>query len=497
MIKPDFNEFEKHCAGANLVPVCRECLADTETPVSVLARFAGDEYVFLLESVEGGGERFGRYSFIGINPRGIFSVENGKAFYADIAGGTRRELAFDKCPLDVLRQIIGSVKPAELPGLPPLFAGAIGFLAYEIAGDFETLPAPKAVLEDPTASLMITDDMIIFDNVRHTLKIVASARPENFPTRRAAYDDAVGRIDRIAEKLKTPAVFSVADAAPAPKPTRLRANMTREEFCERVEKARAYIHAGEAIQIVLSQKFTAPAPATPLQLYRALRLINPSPYTFFLKLGELALVGSSPETMVKLENGKTSLRPIAGTRKRGVTPAADMVLADELLRDPKERAEHLMLVDLGRNDLGRTAQPGSVQVKSFMHVERYSHVMHLVSDVEAELRPGNDAIDLIRSVFPAGTLSGAPKIRAMELIRELEPEPRGVYGGAVGYFSCTGNLDLAITIRTLKVKNGELTVQTGAGIVYDSVPEYEYEETMNKAAAVFNAVRLAGDNLAM
>ena len=271
--------------------------------------------------------------------------------------------------------------------------------------------------------------------------------------------------------------------------------MTRDEYCAMVEKAQKYIHDGEAIQIVLSQKFSAELSSSPLQLYRALRLINPSPYTFFLRVGGVTLVGSSPETMVKLENGRSSLRPIAGTRRRGKTPREDMALADELLSDEKEKAEHLMLVDLGRNDLGRTAEPGSVQVKSFMTVERYSHVMHLVSDVDAILAEKYDAFDLVRTAFPAGTLSGAPKIRAMELIRELEVEPRGVYGGAVGYFSYSGNLDLAITIRTLELRDGKLFIQAGAGIVFDSVPENEYEETLNKAGALFQAVRLAANNL--
>ena len=264
-----------------------------------------------------------------------------------------------------------------------------------------------------------------------------------------------------------------------------------------VDRAREQIRAGEIIQVVLSQRFSAPLTSSPLQLYRALRLVNPSPYTFFLKRGNHILIGSSPETMVKLENGTSSLRPIAGTRRRGATPTQDRQLADELLNDDKERAEHLMLVDLGRNDLGRVAKPGSVQVKKFMNVERYSHVMHLVSDVEASLAPQYDAFDLVRATFPAGTLSGAPKIRAMELINELEPAPRGVYGGAVGYFSYTGNLDLAITIRTLEIHDGELSVQAGAGIVFDSVPEKEYEETMNKAAAIFKAVKLAAADLKM
>lgn len=491
MLKPDFRSFEKLCGEGNLIPVCAELLVDLETPVSVLSRFVDDQEVFLLESVEG-SERFGRYSFIGVNPHGVFSVENGRPYYTE--KGVKRELPFEKSPFTALRSIIGSIKPVIVPGLPPLFGGAIGYIGYETVNEFEELPPPKKPLDTPTSVFLVTDEMIVFDNVRHTIKFIVCARPEQFDTPRKAYDDAVARIDALAAKLRKPVVLPEEPEKPSVMP-RLKGNMSRDEYCAMVEKAQKYIHDGEAIQIVLSQKFSAPACSSPLQLYRALRLINPSPYTFFLKTDKLTLVGSSPETMVKLENGRSSLRPIAGTRKRGKTPAEDMALADELLSDEKEKAEHLMLVDLGRNDLGRTAAPGSVQVKAFMTVERYSHVMHIVSDVDAMLSDKCDAFDLVRTAFPAGTLSGAPKIRAMELINELEPEPRGVYGGAVGYFSYTGNLDLAITIRTLEIRDGRLFIQAGAGIVFDSVPENEYEETLNKAGALFKAVHLAANNL--
>lgn len=482
---PDYPTFERLCDAGNLVPVCREMLADLETPVSVLARLIHEPDLFLLESCEQ-GERFGRYSFIGLRPRGVFRVENGKAFLTE--QGETRELSFGQSPFFALRELLKEVHPAVYPGLPPLFGGAVGYMGYETVNEFEALPPPKQPLEDPASLFLLTDDMLVFDNIRHMLTVVACARPGEFPNRRAAYEDAVARIDSLCALLRKPLDF------PAPvriRPPRLSGNMSREGFCEMVDRAQHAIHEGECIQVVLSQKFEAELPVPPLALYRALRHVNPSPYTFFLKHNERILVGSSPETMVKLENGRSALRPIAGTRKRGATPAEDRARADELLSDEKERAEHLMLVDLARNDLGRTAVAGSVQVGNFMRVERYSHVMHLVSDVEALLAEDKDGFDLVAAAFPAGTLSGAPKIRAMELIRELEPGPRGVYGGGVGYFGYTGNLDLAITIRTVLLRGGRITIQAGAGIVYDSVPEKEYEETLNKAAALFSAIRFA------
>ena len=482
----DFREFEKYAAQGNVIPVYREILADLETPVSVLSRFTGDENVFLLESVEG-GERFGRYSFLGVGARQVFTVENGDAYLADGAG--KRKVGRG---IMALREVMRSVRAVEVPGLPPLFGGAIGYLGYETVNEFEELPPPRRPVTGPTDALLIVDDMIVFDDLRHTLKLVACAHTDDFTTLREAYDDAEKRIGRMESALRRPGEVPVEAPVAAPA---LESEMTRKEFCSMVERAREAIRAGETIQIVLSQRFRARAVSSPLQLYRALRLINPSPYTFFFKNGDVVLIGSSPETMVKLEGRVSSLRPIAGTRRRGHDPEEDAKLAEELLHDPKECAEHLMLVDLGRNDLGRVAAPGSVEVRRFMTVERYSHVMHLVSDVEARLADGCDAFDLLRATFPAGTLSGAPKVRAMELIREFEPGPRGIYGGAVGYFSYTGNLDLAITIRTLEMRGGEIAVQAGAGIVFDSVPQLEYEETLNKAAAVFKAVELAANGL--
>ncbi len=484
-----FEEFEKLCDEGNLVPVMREQIADLDTPVSVLARFVDNHEVFLLESVEG-AERFGRYSFLGVNPRGVLLADREKTVY--LSGGEEKILPHGADIFGALRELLIGIRPAKPKGCPGFFGGAVGYLGYEAVNAVEKLPEPKDLPPGPVSAFMIADETVIFDNVRHTVGCCVSVRPVEYPSRRAAYDDALRRIEKLSAQIRRPLVVPECAVSEAPS---LRPSMGREDFCEMVRRGRRAIRDGEAIQIVLSQKFTAPLTVPPLQLYRALRLINPSPYTFFLKIGERTLIGSSPETLVKLDQGRMILRPIAGTRKRGATRKVDLELADELLRDEKERAEHLMLVDLARNDLGRVALPGSVQVGDFMTVERYSHVMHLVSQVEALIAPGLDGFDLVRSAFPAGTLSGAPKVRAMELIHELEPGARGTYGGAVGYFSYTGDLDLAITIRTIHLEKGELAIQSGAGIVSDSEPETEYEETINKGAAMFQAVRLAANNL--
>ena len=485
-----FEEFKELSESYNVIPVYREFIADMSTPVSALAGLMGEDNIFLFESVEN-SERFGRYSFIGLNPRGIFTVEKGVPYYSDASG--KRELASPEGAFMALRGLIKDVKAPELPGLPPLFGGAVGFMGYETVNQFEVLPEPKGELDTPESAFMLTDEMVIFDNQRHTMFVIACVRPAEFSGLFEAYNYGLSRIESIRVRF-------AGSGNPPSQPVkhtrcRLRPEIDREAFMEKVEKARDYIHAGEVIQLVLSQKFTAELTVPELDLYRALRLVNPSPYTFYMKLGGQTLIGSSPETLIKLDHGVATLRPIAGTRKRGVDKAADHLLSDELLSDEKERAEHLMLVDLGRNDLGRVALPGSVQLKEFMTVERYSHVMHLVSTIEALPDAGIDAFDLVRAAFPAGTLSGAPKVRAMELIHELEDSPRNAYGGAVGYFSYSQNMDLAITIRTLIIRDGRITVQAGAGIVFDSDPAKEYEETCNKAAALFQAVKLAADGL--
>lgn len=478
--------FEALFGQGRPIPLISETLADLETPVSALARVAERDGVFLLESCGQGG-KFSRYSFLSFAPRGLFTVENSKAYLMDAQG--KRELPHTKTPMDALKPLLGA-QPIETEGLPPFFGGAVGYVGYEAVNDFEQLPPPKGPIDTPTALFMLTEDLLVFDNQRHTISAIVCVNPKDYASAKEAYADGLKRL----EAMKAPFV-EARPPLPAPtpdeEPPQLKSNMPKEAFCDMVKAGKQAIRDGECIQVVLSQRFETNCTASPIQLYRALRSVNPSPYTFFLKYRDLVLVGASPETLVRLENGRSTVRPIAGTRKRGTTEAKDRELADSLLSDPKERAEHLMLVDLGRNDLGRTAVPGSVHVEDFMHIERYSHVMHLVSDVHASLDTRYDAFDLLRTTFPAGTLSGAPKVRAMELINELEPDPRGAYGGAVGYFSNTGNMDLAITIRTLQLKGTKLTVQAGAGIVHDSEPEKEYEETINKASAVFNAIRLA------
>ncbi|MDD4818447.1 MAG: chorismate-binding protein [Victivallaceae bacterium] len=483
-------EFLQLAAEYDLIPVHREFIADVETPVSVLARLDGSAELFLLESVES-SERFGRYSFIGLNPRGVFTVEHGRPFFRDRSG--KRELPAPDGAISALRGVVGGLRTYSPPELPPLFGGAVGFMGYETVNQFERLPEPKGMTEQPESAFMLTDEMIIFDNQRHRMTVSVCVRPAEHASTAAAYDFAQKRIAAIrALLLESPAAFErVPDGAAC----EFTPQTSREDYMAKVELAREYIRRGEVIQLVLSQKFTAPLGVPAVALYRALRLINPSPYTFFMKLDGTVLIGSSPETLCSLSGRAAVLRPIAGTRRREADPDADRRMADELLGDEKERAEHLMLVDLGRNDLGRIAIPGSVQVKDFMTVERYSHVMHLVSTIEALPRPGIDAFDLLRAAFPAGTLSGAPKVRAMELIHELEDAPRNAYGGAAGYFSYSGNMDLAITIRTFAIRNNLITVQAGAGIVCDSDPASEYAECRNKAAALFKAVKLAAAGL--
>ncbi len=483
-------EFARLAAEYDIIPVFREFIADVETPVSVLAKLDGCAELFLLESVEN-SERFGRYSFIGLNPRGVFTVEHGRPFLRDRDG--KRELPAPDGAMMTLRGVVGGLRTYSPPELPPLFGGAVGFMGYETVNQFERLPEPKGSSDQPESAFMLTDEMIIFDNQRHRMTVSVCVRPVEHASAAAAYDFALKRIAAIRSLLQTaPAVFEqVQDGTDCD----FTALTPRDDYMKKVEQAREYIRRGEVIQLVLAQKFTAPLNVPVTALYRALRLINPSPYTFFMKLEGTVLIGSSPETLCSLSGRAAVLRPIAGTRRRGADPDADRRMADELLGDEKERAEHLMLVDLGRNDLGRIAIPGSVQVKEFMTVERYSHVMHLVSTIEALPLPGIDAFDLLRSAFPAGTLSGAPKVRAMELIHELEDSPRNAYGGAAGYFSYSGNMDLAITIRTFAIRNNRITVQAGAGIVFDSDPASEYAECRNKAAALFKAVKLAAANL--
>ncbi len=488
MHQPSFAEFEKLAQKGNLVAVYREILADVETPVSVLMKLQHKKYVYLLESVEG-GEKWGRYSFLGADAGTIFRVRGDKVFVEEGARIASREHKGQ--PLKVLRELMSRYKPVSVPGLPRFFGGAVGFLGYEMVRHFEKLP--QSVDDDlgiDDAFFVISEMLMIFDNIRHTIKIVSCAYTEEADLLEEIYKESCRKIDAMIETLSLPSTHKINSAASGDDIS-FASNMTPEEYQKIIGRAKEYITAGDIIQVVLSQRFETDCRCHPVDLYRALRYVNPSPYLFFLKLDELTLIGSSPEVMVRLEGDTMELRPIAGTRRRGSTEQEDRALSDELLSDEKERAEHVMLVDLGRNDLGRVAETGSVQVNQYMVVEKYSHVMHLVSNVRAQLAPDKNSFDVLAATFPAGTLTGAPKIRAMEIIDELEKVKRGPYGGAVGYFSFSGNMDFCITIRTMVMKNDKIYVQAGAGIVYDSNPESEHQECLNKARGMLQAVRLA------
>ncbi|PKN04992.1 MAG: anthranilate synthase component I [Deltaproteobacteria bacterium HGW-Deltaproteobacteria-9] len=488
MYEPSLEEFARMAQRGNLIPVYREILADVETPVSVLMKLKEKDYVYLLESIEG-GEKWGRYSFLGTDAGVVFQVRKAEVIITEKGKVTKRPHNGD--PLQYLRDLLGRYLPVSVPGLPRFYGGAVGYLGYDMVRYLEKLPGGKK--DDPgldEAIFVISDSMMIFDNVRHTIKVVACAFTEETESLEDSYAASCRKIDDMIKTLILPATHQEKDSVDAGEVS-FTSNMTESQYEAIVEKAKEYIAAGDAIQVVLSQRFQSECRSNPVDLYRALRFVNPSPYLFFLKLNDITLIGSSPEVMVRLEEQTMELRPIAGTRKRGRTEQEDRQLSDELLSDEKERAEHVMLVDLGRNDLGRIAQTGSVQVNQYMVVEKYSHVMHLVSNVRAQLAPRRDAFDVLAATFPAGTLTGAPKIRAMEIIDELEPAARGTYGGAVGYFSFSGNMDFCITIRTMLLKDGQIYIQAGAGIVHDSVPALEYQESINKAGAMFQAVRLA------
>jgi anthranilate synthase component I len=486
---PDRTRFEDLARACNVIPVCREILADMETPVSLLKKCCDakgqgpDEPVFLLESVEG-GEKWGRYSFLGISARADVRVFGDRVTIAE--NGCKEDHPHGGDPLATLRGFMNRFQPAEMPELPRFWGGLVGYLTYEMVSFFERIP--NRLPEDaPLAHFIVCDELLIFDNIRNTMTCVAIAFTEDGQDPGKAYADAVKRLDAMERRMggRTAAPAQPAGGSPVIVPL-----LEEQAFRDRVVAVKDYIRQGEVIQTVISQPFQCPAPEDILEVYRAQRYVNPSPYLYFFRFDEMALVGSSPETMVRLENQVATLRPIAGTRPRGSSEQEDRALASELLADEKERAEHLMLVDLGRNDLGRVARTGTVQVTDLMVVERYSHVMHLVSNINCDLEEDVDAWDLLRASFPAGTLSGAPKVRAMEIIDELEQSPRGPYGGAVGYVSFSGNMDLAITIRTACVADGVLTVRAGAGIVADSQPETERLETVNKAMAIQRALEL-------
>ncbi|MBI4537830.1 MAG: anthranilate synthase component I [candidate division NC10 bacterium] len=490
MYTPNIDDFCQLAQHGNLIPIARQILADTETPVSAFRKVDSGNYAFLLESVEG-GEQWGRYSFLGANPSLVLTVKGDRAEVLE--GEGRRLLPEARDPLGALAQLLKGYRPVVVPGLPRFTGGFVGFLGYDTVRHLERLPATAGDdLGLPDAVFLLTDTLVIFDNVTHRITVLSNAAVAD-RTRAAlerVYRESVQKIEAIIAALRRPmgAPLGSASAAPARPPA---STYTQEGFCEAVRRAKGYVQAGDVIQVVLSQRLTLQTAADPFDVYRALRVVNPSPYMYYLRLGDLRIVGSSPEMLVRLEGERIDLRPIAGTRRRGATEGEDGRLEAELLADPKERAEHIMLVDLGRNDVGRIARVGSVTVPELMVVERYSHVMHLVSHVRGVLEDGQDAFSVLAACFPAGTVTGAPKIRAMEIIEELEPVRRGPYAGAVGYISFAGNLDTCITIRTAVFARGAATVQVGAGIVADSLPEQEYEETMNKARAVLRAIALA------
>jgi anthranilate synthase component 1 len=485
-------EFRELAAQGTFVPVCKEIMADLLTPVSAFLKIAGhSDYAFLLESVEG-GEHLGRYSFLGKDP--FLVLRAGRAGTATVEqAGVTRQLTEAFVP--ALRRLMTDFKSPAVPGLPRFTGGAVGFLGYDATSWFEQVPLAPGPAPDegaPAAGFMVFDTVLAFDHLRHRILLISNARIRPDDDLDSLYQFACAKIGFLERELQ--ATLSEPMAA-AGAPLVMRSNVTREQFEAAVRKGQEYIAAGDIYQVVLSQRFDVEVEADPFTVYRALRHVNPSPYMFFVRMGQRAIIGSSPEMLVRVENGQVQTHPIAGTRPRGRDEAEDLRLAEELKADAKERAEHVMLVDLGRNDIGRVSEYGTVRVPQFMGLERYSHVMHLVSVVEGKLAVDCDRLDALVSCFPAGTVSGAPKIRAMEIIAELEPDRRGLYAGAVGYLDFAGNLDFCIAIRTIVMSGTKASVQAGAGIVIDSNPAAEFEETCSKARALTRALELASEGL--
>jgi anthranilate synthase component 1 len=488
MLFPSRNEFFQLARRGNLIPVCREILADMETPVSAFRKIDDGRSAFLLESIEG-GEKWARYSFLGVGSGRLFRSRG--RYFEVLEQGEVVSAGEVADPLVEIRRFVAAYAPVELPGLPRFFGGAVGYLGYDMVRFIETLPTRQAAeIGTWDSCFLVTESLLIFDNMRQKITVVSNVHLGDFDDPARAYDRAVARIDDLVARLR-------GERPPHPQVPRcehdgeLQSNFTRAQFEAAVERCKEYVRSGDVIQVVLSQRFSGKLDVDPFDIYRALRVINPSPYMFYLQFDDTRVIGASPEVLVRKEGRRVEVRPIAGTRPRGATGEEDLRLEQELLADPKERAEHIMLVDLGRNDLGRVCTTGSVRVDELMVVERYSHVMHIVSNVSGDLPSGRDALDVFRAVFPAGTLSGAPKIRAMEIIEELEPCRREIYGGAVGYISFTGNMDLAIAIRTMIAHAGRVHLQAGAGIVADSDPAAEYQETVNKALGVKLALEMA------
>ena len=488
MFKPSLEEFKKLSKSGNLIPVYKEILADLDTPVSAYMKISDGDYSFLLESVEG-GEKWARYCFLGCDPAVVVSSKGRDITVEE--KGVKKEIKIESGnPLSAVKKILARYNPVHVLGLPRFSGGAVGFISYDMVRFFEDLPEKtEDDLNIPDSQFIITDTMLVFDNVSQTIKMVSNAYidSEDITT---VYEQTIKKITLLEDKLKIPLKVATQQKEKTVA-LEINSNFEKEKFKEAVNNVKQYILEGDAIQVVLSQRLNFAIKNKAFDIYRALRTINPSPYMYFLKFGGIEVVGSSPEILVRLEDENIEVRPIAGTRKRGVNEEEDLSLEKDLLQDEKELAEHIMLVDLGRNDLGRVAKISTVEVNESFTVERYSHVMHIVSNVRGILREGLDCFDVLEATFPAGTVSGAPKIRAMEIIEEMEPNRRGLYAGAVGYIGFSGNMDTAIAIRTLVVKDQTAYLGVGAGIVADSVPESEYEETMNKGRALLKAIELA------
>jgi len=488
-IHPSRDAFHRLCEQGNLVTVYGDMLADLETPVSAYAKLKQTGPSFLLESVEG-GEHLSRYSFIGCRPRKIYAC-GPQTTEIRAPGEPTQTIETPHDPLALIETELRDVRPVEVAGMPRFTGGAVGFVGYEYVTRVEsTVPtAPADELGLPLTYFMLVDSAVIFDRAKQTLRLCVNAHVGDDPD--SAYDRAVAEIEELTRLLAEPSQLDPVPLRELPPPQVPAGNFTQERFEAAVENCKEFIRAGDIIQVVPAQRFSQPFSQTPLDLYRALRSVNPSPYMFILDTEDYAIVGASPEVHVRLTNDLVEIRPIAGTRPRGATPDEDRALETDLLADEKERAEHLMLVDLARNDIGRVCAYGTVHVPEMMVIERYSHVMHIVSQVEGRIAPDRTAFDLMRATFPAGTVSGAPKVRAMQIIAQTEPVQRGFYAGALGYFGYDGNLDSCITLRTALIKDGRIHLQAGAGVVADSVPASEFQETINKASALFKAVSLA------
>ena len=487
----DLEQFEALSNECNLIPVYADMMADLETPVTAYGKLKSDSPAFLLESIEG-GERLSRYTFIACRPRKIFKSYWEKTIVEE-QGQPTREIPTPSDPLSLIEEEIALYNPIDFPELPPFTGGAVGYLSYEyICRVEDTVPrAPRNCHDSPLTYYMLADSMVIFDRAKQTIRLLVNARLDAFDTPQAAYRAALDELQSLKETLDRPNPVSPATLRPPAQINIPSGNFIKEDFEAMVERSKEYIRAGDIFQVVLSQRFERDFDKSPLDLYRALRTVNPSPYMFLLDADGFSIVGASPEVHVKLTGDQVEIRPIAGTRHRGKTEAEDLELEKDLLADEKEKAEHLMLIDLARNDIGRVCEYGSVTVPDYMIIERYSHVMHIVSQVEGTIASDKNAFDLMRATFPAGTVSGAPKIRAMQIIAESEPDQREFYSGALGYFSYNGNLDSCITLRTAMIADGKVVIQAGAGIVADSVPEAEYQETIFKASALFKAVGVA------